>query len=391
MRIDEELLMDYFEMLENDKSVDLVVKLCDIVGIKLDKDDFIAVYTCNKRNEFNDLIVPTIIIKSKGWNAEINILDDRYIKTKEWKKNEYRFVRQISYDDNKLIDETFYLDIDGKKYLVLKQSDTYKTLCLDSAVKGVIRIHQNTKLKSIFGDDIEEIKCFSNELTTTEESYFNEIVYFESDEDFYDITIAKKKDQMFLAGATLNIPEFNLTGSKYTEDIIVYEQLGIIKGEDDKNVFNPPTIFMYGEHMKNGEKVKYVIKITKYMENINIVYGENTNSRTFKLVDREVGPISIQDLDLIIENIFIFLDTKAYQKNVIDYLTDIRSRLNYRQDHDLSEINSYNNDQIDRLLNDNGKTIEQQGFNMYINKEEIGKMLDNADIPSIDVNNNLIL
>ena len=392
MIIDKYLLMNYFDLVKNDNNVEIALELCNKLGIRLDKEDFLSINACKKKNEFNGVVIPSIIIRSNKWEMEINILDDRYITTKGWKQNEYQFVRQISYIDNEIIEEAFSLDIDGEKYIALNQSDTYKAVCLDSDEKSIIRIHQDSKSRSMLDDSIEEIKCFSNEVTTTEVSFFNEVVYFENDEDLYDVTIDKKEDQLFLAGATLNIPEFSITGSRYTEDILVYEQLGIIRTEnDEENVYNPPTIFIYGEHLKNEEIVKYVVKITKYAEEISVTFGENENSKKFKLVDRDVGPISIQDLELIIDNLFVLLDTKEYRNLVVGYLTDIKNRLDFRQDHDLEEIDSYNNDQVDRLLNDKSETIEQQGFNIYLNKEHIKEVFENADIPSIDVNNSLIL
>ena len=387
-------LRDYIKNGDS-KNFEIASTLCSMFGIPFEEKEFVMMEASTREVEDYNEVIPSIIIHTNRWELEIDILSDRYFLNREWNNNEYQFVKQFRYNTNELINQTFSLEVNEDVYIALKESYSFNALCLDSDEKTLVRTHQDTAFPNIYDGEVGRVKTFTNEVTGLNTVYYNEVVYFESDEDLYDVTINKREDAVFLAGATLNNPEFFLEKTEYQEDDIIYEELGLLNDDYDDEL-KRPTIFCYGKYLDEGVTKEYQLKIRKNSDILEIGIIDDSGEKSYNFNNRDIGPINIHDIEFLIDILFTLLDDKEYKNSILDYIQDINYKLEYRQANDLNDVNCYNNDKFDRIINEGKfnssikrKTIEQRGFELYNQKEELLSLFNGIDSPYLDINNKL--
>ena len=315
---------------------------------------------------------------------------------------EYQFVKQYLYDNNYLKEETYTLSIDDLTFIGLRESLSTKALCLYTDLKSVVRTHQNSAIMNPLDESIIRIKTFTNDVETEDSNYYNEVVYFEEDEEIYDVTINKTIDSVFLGGATLSFPDYRLEMKKDKELEMIYDEIGILYVEDDKS-YPLPTIACMGKYLKDGQNKDYIIRIKKDSDILRIEITDETGSKFYRCPNRDVGPISIQDLELIIENLSEILKDKEYKNSIIDYIEEIQHKLDNRQNYDFNDMCYYNRDSFDQIItgewqplvdnlqprdNTNNKkpySLEEKGFALYSKKEELLELLSEIEAPYLDI------
>ncbi len=403
MIINKEVLLKYRKLLSsNPKDLSLVKEFLKLLNISINDEEFISCSTPTMKEEVNNTEVPCIVISSQKWELEINILDDRFFLNRSWNNDEYQFVKQYLYDNNYLKEETYTLSIDDLTFIGLRESLSTKALCLYTDLKSVVRTHQNSAIMNPLDESIIRIKTFTNDVETEDSNYYNEVVYFEEDEELYDVTINKTVDSVFLGGATLSFPDYRLEMKKDKELEMIYDEIGILYVEDDKS-YPLPTIACMGKYLKDGQNKDYIIRIKKDSDILRIEITDETGSKFYRCPNRDVGPISIQDLELIIENLSEILKDKEYKNSIIDYIEEIQHKLDNRQNYDFNDMCYYNRDSFDQIItgewqplvdnlpprdNPNNKkpySLEEKGFALYSKKEELLELLSEIEAPYLDI------
>ena len=368
-------------------------RICRVLGITIKEEDFRNIRALTRDSEENNYDAKSIIIELDNYNIEVIILEDRYFLVKKYDEYDYQFVKQYMYEDNFLLEESFSLGVDDETFVNLTECYPSSYLIIENDEKMIMRSHTQDgyvdfKSKSLFG-----MKDFINEIKEGDNYEFKEVVNFLDKDSLYYINVRKNPEVgMFLGGATLDVPQYNISvDESEKEEGMLLKSLGMTEGRTIKH----PKINIFGSYQNDDTIHTFEIDILKNDQFIFLrVVNDKKDSNMYKIRNVIKGAISIEEIRYVRNCLFDILKDKEYQDWVITYFDELLYRTIVRRSNDLKDINTFDSDIFDYYVlegkdingDEEGKPIEERALDLFIGRDRIPRLLDNVSIEPLRLN-----
>ena len=374
--VDKRKLMRFREQAcKKPTDVDLASTISNVLGLTFEKENFCELFPSDDEEKG----IKGLAIENKNELYQINILDNGYEIMTIKNNSNYEIKREYQYLPRIPLKESITIPLGFCDFIIEKQRGNKYLIRVKSDNFDLARSYAYDFIT--IGDTTAYFRTFSNEVNIKRLSQKEKLIYSEDPDYFAELRTKEYKGSYKYVAGAINCEydeAFPLPENELERSVV-------------ENLSTPPSIYFCCYYQENEKEKELKVFITKRNSQIFLHVINDSIDEFYILAGIDHPTITTNDLfyimnslpDVIKSNQLCFILIKEYLNELI-----IRGNNRQLSEH-IAEITTYNNDQLDAIMNGirlkEGLltlSLEQLAEKIMERKEDLLELIKNTEIKS---------